>query len=121
VKEDGMDRMNETGQRRMSVPACTISEEAGIVTARLEMPGVTKEGLEIKVQGNELSVSGERAAPPSGGNYLLRERSSAGFRKVFTLDDTIAHDKIEAKLENGVLSLRLHVKEAAKPRRIEIG
>jgi HSP20 family protein len=116
-----MDKHGDAGNARMSVPACTIAEENGIVTARLEMPGVAKEGLEIRVQGNELSILGRREAQENGGTYLLRERRVAGYRKLFTLDDSIAHDRIDAKLENGVLTLKLQVKEAAKPRRIEVG
>jgi len=105
---------------RTIVPTCSISEDSGFVTVKVEMPGVAKDGLEVKVEGNELSISGERQSGWQDGRYLLRERRAGAYRKVFTLDDTIDHDKVEAAIEGGVLTLKLQVKEAAKPRRIEI-
>lgn len=106
-------------RRRCAIPACAISEEAGTVTVRLEMPGVPKERLEIKIEGNELSVSGERCGE-ARGSYLVRERRADSFRKLFTLDDSISREEVQASLENGILTMRLQVKEAAKPKRIEI-
>jgi HSP20 family protein len=105
---------------RTAIPACSISEDSGTVIVRLEMPGVAKEGLEARIEGNELAVSGKRRDYPPSGRYLLRERRSTSYRKVFTLDDSIDHERVEASLVDGVLTLTLQVKEAAKPRRIEI-
>ena len=102
------------------VPGCTISEDSGVVTVRLEMPGVSKDGLEVNIEGNELAVTGERKGPEPRGRYLIHERRAEGYRKLFTLDETIAHDRVDAALVDGVLTLKLQVKEAEKPRRIEI-
>jgi HSP20 family protein len=115
-----MDSNNGKTARRTLVPSCTVSEDAGIVTARLEMPGVAKEGLEIRIEGNELSIFGDRRADEARGRYLVRERRAEAYRKLFTLDDSIDHEKVDAVLVDGILTLRLQVKEAAKPRRIEI-
>jgi len=109
-----------TTGRRIVVPACNIVEDSGLVTVKLEMPGVPKEALEVRIEGNELSVSGERRREEPRGKYLLKERRAEGYRKLFTLDETIARDKVDASLVNGILTLKLQVKEAAKPRRIEI-
>ena len=106
--------------RRTTVPACDIVEDSGFVTVRLEMPGVPREALEVRIEGNELSVSGERRREEPRGTYLLRERRAEGYRKLFTLDETIARDKVDAALVDGILTLKLQVKDAAKPRRIEI-
>jgi len=105
---------------RTTVPACSIAEESGFVTVRLEMPGVPKEALEVRIEGNELSVSGERRREEPRGKYLLRERRAEGYKKLFTLDDTIARDKVDAALVDGILTLKLQVREAVKPRKIEI-
>jgi HSP20 family protein len=116
--------MNANTQRneaRSIVPACSISEDDGLVTVRLEMPGVDRSTLEVKVEGNELEVRGARRGGSVTGRYLLRERKAEAFRKIFTLDDTIAREKIDASLVDGILSLKLAVKEAAKPRKIEVG
>ncbi len=115
-----MDKRNYADGGRAIVPTCSIYEDSGSVTVKVEMPGVPKEGLEVKVEGNEFSISGERQADGRGGRYLLRERRSGAYRKVFTLDDTIDHDKVEASIVDGILTLKLQIKEAAKPRRIEI-
>ena len=115
-----MNARNEVRNRVVKVPACSVFEEGEVVVARLEMPGVPKEGLEIKVDGNELAINGAKREEKTEGRYLLRERRHDAYRKLFTLDDTIARDRIGASLENGVLTLRLHIKEAAKPRRIEV-
>jgi len=115
-----MDAKKEAAARKALIPACSIAEEAGVVTVSLEMPGVPKEGFEVKIDGNELSITGERRVDETRGRYLLRERRPGPYRKLFTLDDTISRDKVDASLVDGILTIRLQVKEAAKPRRIEI-
>jgi len=115
-----MDAKNGNADRKAIVPACSIKEEAGIVTVKVEMPGVEKTGLEVRVEGNILSLEGSRPAEEPRGAYLMRERRQGGFRKTFTIDDTIDRERIEAQLVDGILTLRLSVKEAAKPRRISI-
>jgi len=115
-----MDAKKQLEGRRFSLPACAISEEDGVVTVRVELPGVAREDLEVRIEGNELAVTGERRPAAPAGRYLVRERRAEAFRKVFTLDDSISRESMDAALENGVLVLKLRVKEAAKPRRIEI-
>ncbi len=115
-----MANMNDAARRTTGVPLCTISEEEETVTVRVEMPGVEKSGLEVKIQGNELSVTGDRATDGLTGSYLLRERRIERYHKLFTVDDTIARDRIDAVLNDGVLDLTLHKVEAAKPRLIRI-
>jgi len=115
-----MEAKREIPEKRTIVPACSIAEDSGLVTVKLEMPGVPKEGFEVRIEGNELSVAGERRAEEARGRYLLRERRAGSYRKVFTLDETISRDKVEANLVDGILTIKLEVKEAAKPRRIEI-
>ena len=115
-----METKDRNGNLRTIIPACSISEDAGLVTVKVEMPGVSKEALEIKIEGNELSVSGNRRAEAPRGHFLLKERRAEAFKKLFTLDDTVSHDEVDAALADGILTLKLKVKEAAKPRRIEI-
>ncbi len=105
---------------RMLVPACSIDEDIGVVTLKLEMPGVTKEGLDVSVESNTLAIEGRRSEPPPSGDWLLRERPVGSYRKVFTLDETIDREKIEALLADGMLTVKLHIREAAKPRKIMI-
>jgi HSP20 family protein len=115
-----MEKKKELPAKRTIVPACSITEDSGIVTLCLEMPGVPKEGFEVKIEGNELSITGERRDDEIRGTYILHERRSGTFKKRFTLDETISRDKVEANLADGILTIKLEVKEAAKPRKIEI-
>jgi len=115
-----MDKRNDTNPRRAIAPVCSISEDEGLVTVKLEMPGVTKDGIEVRIEGNELEITGSRPEDSYGGKVLLRERRVGSYRKVFTIDDSIARENIDAKLADGILALKFRVKEAAKPRRIEI-
>ena len=102
-------------------PLCLIcEEEEGAVTLKLEMPGVSKDRLDIDVDGNELQITGTRESSGSEGTYLVRERPLGTFRQIYTIDDTIDRNRIEASLERGMLTLSLHRKEAEKPRRITI-
>jgi HSP20 family protein len=119
MREDDMDSKKNEASKRAILPSCSISEDSGVVTVKVEMPGVAKEGLEVKVEGNELSIAGERREE-ARGKYLLRERRAEPYRKLFTLDDSIERDGMDASLADGILTLKLRVKEAAKPRRIEI-
>jgi len=116
--------MNElqttTERRRALVPASQVTEEDGKVEVRIEMPGVAKGDLEIRAEGQELTVTGHRQEPAVDGSWLLRERPRGDFHKTFSVDGSIDLDKVEAELANGVLTLTLPMKEAAKPRKIEI-
>ena len=99
---------------------CSICEEDGKIRLRVEMPGVSKEGIEVSVEKNELAISGKVESWETPGTYLLRERRHGEFRKRFIIDDTIDREKIDATVVNGVLTLTLNTKETAKPRKIEI-
>lgn len=101
-------------------PECSIVEEDGKVRLRIEMPGVTRDGIEVSVEKNELSIVGKNNRKEVEGTYLLRERRGGEFRKRFIIDETIDREKIEAVMVDGVLTLTLAVKEAAKPRKVEI-
>jgi HSP20 family protein len=101
-------------------PSCAICEEDGKVKLRLEMPGICKEDIEVSVEKNELAISAKSKAQPVTGAYLFRERRVGEYRKRFIIDETIDREKIEASMANGVLTLSLTIKEAAKPRKVEI-
>ncbi len=115
-----MDYRKQDADARYRIPATAISVDEDVATVKVEMPGVPKDGLEIRVDGNELAIAGRRNEEEFPGTYLMRERSAEPYRKLLTLDDSIDRDKIEAELKDGILTLKLRVKEAAKPRRIEI-
>ncbi len=110
----------EERERRPIRPVSSIYEEEGRIVLRLEMPGVRKEGLEINVEQNQLMISGRRPEPQPEGRYLVKERIDGDFYQVYTLDETIDREKIDASLNGGVLTVRLNLREEEKPRRIEV-
>ena len=97
-----------------------IIQEKGEVVLTLDMPGVKKEDLSISVENSELRVTGKRSEEDTSGTYLVRERRYGDFSNSFTLDDTIDQNNVDALLENGLLTIKLHLKEEVKPKRIEI-
>jgi HSP20 family protein len=106
---------------RLIRPNCLVCEEdTGVITLKLEMPGVAKEYLELNVDGKELRITGRRPAESEEGTYLIRERPRGAFFQAYTLDETIDAARIDAALSGGVLTVTLNRKEAEKPRRIAI-
>jgi len=101
-------------------PDVNIFETQDGYLLEAEMPGVNKEGLEITVAGNEITIVGRRASEPAGGEALFRERSTVDYRRVFELDPAVDTGKINAKMNQGVLFLTLPKSEEVKPRRIAV-
>jgi len=86
-----------------------------------EVPGMTKEDLNIKIQGNYLEISGTRNPDaPKGYKAHRVERNMSSFTRSFTLPSDVDANKIEAVLNNGLLTLVLPKVEAAKPKQISI-
>jgi len=102
-------------------PRVNITETKDGYLLEAEMPGVNKSGLEILLEGNELTLVGHREEQdPQGLDLLYRESNQRDYRRAFVLDLTIDTAKIGAKMENGVLSLHLPKAEQVKPRKIKI-
>lgn len=112
-------KQDVTSSRRLIRPRCSIVGDGEIVRLSLEMPGVTRDDLRIDIENNELRISAPRETP-ADMNYLVRERVSGDYATAYTLDETIDQERVEAELHDGILTVTLHVKEAVKPRRIEI-
>ncbi len=99
---------------------CDIHKDKDKIVMRLEMPGVSKENLNINVDGNKLIIEGKRQKENTGGKRLVREISYGDYRMEYTIDETIDRSAIEAGLNQGVLTLNLGISEAIKPRKINI-
>ena len=93
--------------------------ENGQLNVRVEMPGVDKENLDIRVENNELRILGRRDSAKEE-RFLLRERPQGDFLQTFTLDQTVDQGRVDAVLEKGILTIRLDLKEQVKPRTIKI-
>jgi len=101
-------------------PEVNIFEGEDGYVLEAEMPGVSKDGLEITLEGNEITITGHRRTAPVGGSPLFRESHNADFRRVFELDPAIDTSKISARMEQGVLILTLPKSERVKPRKIKV-
>ncbi|MCD6339044.1 MAG: Hsp20/alpha crystallin family protein, partial [Verrucomicrobia bacterium] len=85
-----------------------------------DMPGVGKDGIEVLLEGNELTIVGRRSQEKEEGQYLIRESRPRNYRRTFVLDPEIDTSRIKARIEQGVLTIHLPKADAVKPRRIEI-
>jgi HSP20 family protein len=121
MQRDSQNRnMEETRERTCISPLSEITEQEGKIVVKVEMPGVTKDNVNIQLDNDELRISGKRIDTVDEGEFLLRERPCADYEKVFTIDETIDREKVDAAMENGVLTLTLQIKEEVKPRKIEV-
>lgn len=107
-------------QEQFVAPLASVNEDNDGYTLLVEMPGVNKEGLEISIDNNELTIVGRRSLPTIDGTPLHREIRRENFQRTFELDPSIDTNKINAKIDQGVLTLRLPKSEQVKPRKIEV-
>ncbi|SHO43999.1 Hsp20/alpha crystallin family protein [Desulfopila aestuarii] len=86
-----------------------------------ELPGVAKEDLNVRIQGNYLELSGSRKSDgPEGYKAHRIERGSSTFTRSFTLPVDVDSERVEAVLKDGVLKMILPKVEAAKPKQITV-
>ena len=101
-------------------PDVNIFETKDGYELEAEMPGVNKDGLEITLEGHEITITGHRPAEIVSGEPLVRERHGADFRRVFELDPAIDTARISARMNQGILFLTLPKSEEVKPRKITV-
>ncbi|MBX7257085.1 MAG: Hsp20/alpha crystallin family protein [Candidatus Hydrogenedentes bacterium] len=102
------------------MPRVNIMEKADEVIIEAELPGVSKDGTQIEVKDNELTLTGHRKVSENDGRIHLRERAQADYRRVFALSRAIDTSRVEAEMKDGVLTLRLPKRDEVKPRRISV-
>ncbi len=100
-------------------PVSSIWQDDGTVKLMIEMPGVSRDNVDVRVENDTLTIRGEREIPEDA-QFVIRERRLAPYERTYTLDDSIDRENIEAHMEHGVLTLTLHLRDAVKPRKIEI-
>ena len=100
-------------------PSVNIVESKDGYVLAAEMPSVNKEGLEVLLEGNELTIIGHRGQPLEA-QLLYRESADRDYRRMFELDPTIDTGRITARMDNGILFLELPKSEKVKPRKITV-
>lgn len=109
------------GCERTVTPRASVYETPDSVILELEMAGVSKDNVEVKVENDELTVTGRRFIPSDEGLEMLhQERLPLSYRRAFILSDRIDTGKINATCNNGVLRLVLPKSAQAQPRKIAI-
>lgn len=113
---------DEKGRKDMKkFPApCDIIHDSDSVVLYLEMPGVTKETLDIRVDKDLLIIDGKKENFETEGNYLIHEIKSRDFHQEYIIDDTVDRNNINAVIKNGIVTLSLGIKESEKPKKIKI-
>jgi HSP20 family protein len=103
-------------------PPVNVWEDADSVHIEAELPGVEQKDLELYVTGaNQFTLKGERKlCAPDNGVWHRQERGSGAFTRVLTLPFEVDREKVDARLENGVLHVKLAKHETAKPRKIQV-
>src|SRR5690242_21857634 len=95
-------RANNERNATFVSPNVNIFETKDGYVLEAEMPGVNKEGLEITLENNELTIVGRRSDDVGQGKALFRERQLVDFRRTFELDPAIDTAKVSARIDQGV-------------------
>ncbi len=103
-------------------PLMNVTEDKNNYYVRAELPGIPSNELDISVTGDTLSVSGEKVVSSEDENakYHRRERDAGSFSRVISLPAQVDTDKVEAKSENGILTVTLPKAESTKPKQITV-
>jgi HSP20 family protein len=93
-----------------------------VFTLQFDLPGVEASSIDVTVERNELKIEAERQARwPEDAQIVMRERATGKFTRRIFVSDNLDTDHLTADYENGVLTLRVPMREQAKARRIEVG
>lgn len=107
-----------------------VREDGDHLVVEAELPGFTKNDVDITLENQTLTITAERKFEPQQkgegkqqqqqGGYLLRERRYTRFQRSFTLPDTVDDQTVNAKLQDGILTITLNKRPETKPRKIQV-
>ena len=123
---DVLSRFFNGGQNqgeRLAPYGVDIRENGDQLVVEAELPGFTKDQVDITLENQTLTIAAERrneVKDQNEGGYLLNERRFSRFLRSFTLPPTVDEKSVQAKLENGVLTVTLNKREETKPRKISV-
>lgn len=117
----GDSEISPSPERRLCAPPIDIYETAEGLVLCADLPGVTAKGLELQVLDNKLTLFGRvENDAPENALLLHQEYQVCDFLRSFILSDEVDHDRITAKITNGVLKVVLPKAQRSEPRRIEV-
>ena len=111
-----------TGTARRWIPAMDLVETDEDFVLRADLPGLNEQDVNIELEDNVLTLSGERKAAHEerGEGYYRVERASGAFSRSLTLPDGVEPDRVQASFDRGVLEVRIPKPERRKPRKVTI-
>lgn len=102
-------------------PPVDIHETADDIVLQADMPGVSKERLDIRIEGTNLLIQGEIGiAPQEQMAPLYADVRATTYRRSFVLSNELETDRIQANLKDGLLTVRIPKRAEVRPRRIEV-
>lgn len=108
-------------QEQAILPAVDIFENEAGITVQADMPGVSRDRLDVHIDSDTLSIEGRAVIPmPEGMDALYADIRSTRYQRSFSLSRELDTERIEAGLKDGVLTLRIPKREEHRPRRIEV-
>ena len=117
----GQGRILEGTPARPAAMPMDAWREGDMFCVEFDLPGVTKDSIDIEVERNVVTVRAQRPVRASDAELVAAERPRGVFSRQLVLGDTLDTGRIDAHYDGGVLTLRIPVAEQAKPRRISIG
>ncbi len=111
------------GAARRWVPAIDVAETDQHLVLRADLPGVDKDDVAIEIEGDLLTVSGERRTEHEErkGGYHRVERGFGSFTRSLSLPKGVDADQVEASFDKGVLEVRIPKPAERKPHRVQVG
>jgi len=103
-------------------PAVDVYEDEHKVTLKIEVPGIEEKDIDVRVENNTLTVTGERKIEKEEKeeNYRRVERQYGSFTRTFSLTQTVDTENVSASYDKGVLKINLPKKAEAKPKQIKV-
>lgn len=103
-------------------PSVDVAETNEEIVVKAEVPGVSKDDIDLTVESNRLIISGEKRQEEEeeGKNYYRTERSYGSFRRIFSLPAQADTDNVQASYDDGVLTVRIPKTEVARGKKIDI-
>ena len=118
---EGSEIQSQSEQDVFVRPAVDIYESGHEITVKADLPGVSRDRLQVQVDGNTLAIEGQAAIDmPEGMEAVYADVHTTHFRRSFTLSNELDSGNINAEVKDGVLTLRLPKRAELQPRKIEV-
>ena len=120
-KQEASNAQDARQQELTMLPAVDIFENESGITVQADMPGVSRDRLDVHIDSDTLTIEGKAVIPmPEGMDALYADIRSTRYQRSFSLSRELDSERIEAALKDGVLTLHIPKREEHRPRRIEV-